>query len=183
MTAMERGQGTKASPDASFSSGVRRGHVPASVTGAESCAARQTVAAAMTSARFEQELPRNHDAPWLARRWLGEWFGAVLEADALHRAKLLTSELVTNAFLHGRGRITLSAEVVDDRLLVEVADEGSGFDREASRRSADHLRGRGLAIVEAEAATWGIRDGQTQVWFELPVSTPMRAAGQAPGGF
>jgi anti-sigma regulatory factor (Ser/Thr protein kinase) len=90
----------------------------------------------------------------------------------VHRAKLLTSELVTNAVLHGRGRIMLSARLEEQRLLVEVADEGSGFDYVAGQRSVDHLRGRGLAIVAAESARWGIDDGTAQVWFELAVTIP-----------
>jgi anti-sigma regulatory factor (Ser/Thr protein kinase) len=126
----------------------------------------------MRNAEFERELPRGADAPWLARRSLGDWYGATLRADEVHLAKLLTSELVTNAVLHGEGRITLSARLEDRRLLVEVADEGTGFEYTAGRRGFDHLRGRGLAIVDAESATWGIGDGLTQVWFELAVATP-----------
>jgi anti-sigma regulatory factor (Ser/Thr protein kinase) len=128
----------------------------------------------MRNAEFERELPRGADAPWLARRSLGDWYGATLRADELHLAKLLTSELVTNAVLHGQGRITLSARLEDHRLVVAVADEGHGFEYAASRRGFDHLRGRGLAIVDAESARWGIDDGLTHVWFELAVATPAR---------
>ncbi len=129
----------------------------------------------MKNAEFERGLPRGADAPWLARRSLGDWYGATLKADELHRAKLLTSELVTNAVLHGRGQITLSACLQDGRLVVEVADEGSGFEYAVGQRSFDHLRGRGLAIVDAESARWGIGDGITHVWFELTVSAPAEA--------
>ncbi len=121
---------------------------------------------------FERELARGADAPWLARRSLGDWYGATLQADELHLAKLLTSELVTNAVLHGRGLIMLRARLGDGRLAVEVADEGSGFDYAPGQRRFDHLRGRGLAIVDAESARWGIGDGTSQVWFELAVAQP-----------
>ncbi len=130
----------------------------------------------MRNPDFERELPRGADAPWLARRSLGDWYGATLQADELHLAKLLTSELVTNAVLHGRGRITLSGRLRDGRLVVEVADEGSGFDYAPGRRRFDHLRGRGLAIVDAESSRWGIGEGATQVWFELAVNATARAA-------
>src|ERR1700761_8284698 len=120
----------------------------------------------MRNAEFERELARGADAPWLARRSLGDWYGATLGAGELHLAKLLTSELVTNAVLHGRGRITLSARLEGQRLVVEVADEGTGFDYMAGQRSIDHLRGRGLAIVDAESARWGIDEGMTHAWFE-----------------
>jgi anti-sigma regulatory factor (Ser/Thr protein kinase) len=126
----------------------------------------------MRNAEFERELPRGADAPWLARRSLGDWYGATLRADEVHLAKLLTSELVTNAVLHGEGRITLRARLEDRRLVVEVADEGPGFEYTSGRRGFDHLRGRGLAIVDSESASWGIGDGLSQVWFELAVAAP-----------
>jgi Histidine kinase-like ATPase domain len=128
----------------------------------------------MRNADFDRELPRGVDAPWLARRSLGDWYGATLRPGELHLAKLLTSELVTNAVLHGHGRITLSARLERQRLVVEVADEGGGFEYVAGQHSVDHLRGRGLAIVDAESARWGIDDGETHVWFELGVATPAR---------
>ena len=123
---------------------------------------------------FERELPRGADAPWLARRSLGDWYGTTLQADELHLAKLLTSELVTNAVLHGRGLITLSVRLRDGRLVVEVADEGSGFDYAPGRSGFDHPSGRGLAIIDAESARWGIGEGTTHVWFELAVAEPAR---------
>jgi anti-sigma regulatory factor (Ser/Thr protein kinase) len=132
----------------------------------------------MKSALLEQELPRSHDAPWLARRALGDWFGSTLASDELHGAKLLTSELVTNAIMHGRGRIVMSAHLDGDTLRVEVADEGPGFDYAADRRSLDHLRGRGLTIVQAESSRWGVNDDSARVWFELQVRS---GAGRAAG--
>ena len=54
-------------------------------------------------------------------------FGDALEERQLQTAKLLTSELVTNALLHGEGSITLLASLEEDRLLVEVIDEGHGL--------------------------------------------------------
>jgi anti-sigma regulatory factor (Ser/Thr protein kinase) len=126
----------------------------------------------MKNAGFERELPRSHEAPWLARRLLGDWYGSTLQADELHLAKLLTSELVTNAVLHGRGRIMLGGRLDGGRLHIEVTDEGPGFQYAVGQRSFDHLRGRGLAIVAAESARWGIGDGAAHVWFELVVLTP-----------
>lgn len=121
----------------------------------------------MTGPAFEKELPRDRHAPWVARRSLGDWFGTVLEHDELHTAKLLTSELVTNAVLHGQGQIVLRAQLDDDRVLVEVIDEGQGFEHEVRHRDFEDLHGRGLAIVETESSRWGIHDGTTHVWFEL----------------
>jgi anti-sigma regulatory factor (Ser/Thr protein kinase) len=116
---------------------------------------------------FEQELPRSPEAPGVARRALSSWYAAALEPDELHRAKLLTSELVTNAVLHGQGQILMRANIDDDRVLVEVIDEGGGFEHGLRRHNFDALHGRGLAIVDAESSRWGIHEGTTHVWFEL----------------
>jgi anti-sigma regulatory factor (Ser/Thr protein kinase) len=98
---------------------------------------------------------------------LGGWVGGALAADELHTAKLLTSELVTNAVLHGKGRILMRALLDEDRVRVEVVDEGGGFAHDIRYRDAGALSGRGLAIVDAESSRWGIRNGSKHVWFEL----------------
>src|SRR5207248_452190 len=87
--------------------------------------------------------------------------------EELEAAQLLASELVTNAFLHGQGNITLRAALDQDRMLVEVIDEGKGFERELRQHDFDDFHGRGLAIVESQASRWGIHEGTTHVWFEL----------------
>jgi anti-sigma regulatory factor (Ser/Thr protein kinase) len=121
----------------------------------------------MTAANFEQRLPRTHNAPWVARRSVAEWFGEVLGLDQVRTAKLLTSELVTNAVLHGQGQITLRAQIDEHRVIVEVIDEGKGFERKMRRANYDDVHGRGLAIVDSEASRWGVHEGTTHVWFEL----------------
>ena len=126
----------------------------------------------MPDGAFEHELPRSHDAPWLARRLLVQWLGAALQSDQLHQAKLLTSELVTNAILHGRGRILLRAHLDDKRMLIEVMDEGAGFRRAVRRSAFEDVHGRGLAIVDSEASRWGIHEGAAHVWFELARAGP-----------
>jgi anti-sigma regulatory factor (Ser/Thr protein kinase) len=130
---------------------------------------------------FETELPRSPEAPGVARRALSGWYGATLEPSDLHKAKLLTSELVTNAVLHGEGRILLRAHVNGDRVLVEVIDEGGGFEHELRQRPFDDLHGRGLAIVDAETSRWGIHEGTTHVWFELEQPGPRLGQRGKPG--
>jgi anti-sigma regulatory factor (Ser/Thr protein kinase) len=90
-----------------------------------------------------------------------------VDSEDLDTARLLVSELVTNAVLHGRGRILLRAHANEDRVLVEVIDEGEGFEREARQQPFEAVRGRGLGIVEAESSRWGVHEGTTHVWFEL----------------
>jgi anti-sigma regulatory factor (Ser/Thr protein kinase) len=113
------------------------------------------------------ELPRAPEAPGIARRRLARSFGDVLDKSQLHTARLLTSELVTNALIHGAGSITLRANLDADRLLVEVIDEGNGMDRAPASRDPDRVGGYGLLIVDSEASRWGTGQGTTHVWFEL----------------
>ncbi len=123
----------------------------------------------MSGAPFEFVLPRSVNGPGIARRLLADWFGPALASRTLATARLLVSELVTNAVRHGRGRITLRAELFEDRLLVEVIDEGEGFEHELREPVLEQTGagGLGLSIVDAESSRWGIRRGTTHVWFEL----------------
>jgi anti-sigma regulatory factor (Ser/Thr protein kinase) len=74
------------------------------------------------------ELPRDAIAAARARQLVADLLAAELSRAELDRARLLVSELVTNAVVHGQGVITLKACLDEDRLLVEVIDEGSGFE-------------------------------------------------------
>jgi anti-sigma regulatory factor (Ser/Thr protein kinase) len=124
----------------------------------------------------EVELSRDAHAPRLARRLISERFASQLEADELISAMLLTSELVTNAVRHGHGRITLTATMNEDRLLVEVTDEGSGLERTMREHSLENIEGWGLKIVDAESARWGAHEGTTHVWFEIERQGPRLGA-------
>jgi anti-sigma regulatory factor (Ser/Thr protein kinase) len=134
---------------------------------------------ALTSS-YELELPRTREAPWLARRQLVEWTSAELNAGDLADATLLASELVANALAHGHGRIELHAELDENRLRVEVIDEGKGFERIARKRDFEQLGGWGLHIVDAVASRWGIHEGSSHVWFELERPGPRIGASDKP---
>jgi anti-sigma regulatory factor (Ser/Thr protein kinase) len=129
---------------------------------------------------IEIELPREPSAAGRARRLLEELSAGALDAEELGRATLLVSELVNNAVLHGRGAITLRAVLDEDRLLVEVMDEGSDFERVMREQDFDELGGWGLRIVEAEASRWGVHEGTTHVWFEIEPSGPRLGAENKP---
>jgi anti-sigma regulatory factor (Ser/Thr protein kinase) len=91
-----------------------------------------------------------------------------VSGDVCDTAVLLTSEVVTNAFLHGRSEARLSMRVDAQRVEVRVGDDNSRHPVPASLDD-DALDGRGLAIIDLVAQAWGVRDddyGKT-VWFSL----------------
>lgn len=131
---------------------------------------------------LEVNLPHTVQAPGIARRSLADWLAPAVGDSELETAKLLVSELVTNAVVHGRGAITLRAKLDDDRLLVEVIDEGRGFEQTVRQQDFASIGGRGLAIVDAEASRWGIHEGTTHVWFELERPGPRLGRVGKPAG-
>lgn len=111
----------------------------------------------------------------VARRWLA---GLLAGHPAADDALLALGELAANAVLHSDsglpgGVFTVRALIAPDLVRVEVTDLGGPWLRAEPRRTAapaaDGQRGRGLAIVSALAADWGITDddpGRT-AWFAI----------------
>lgn len=126
------------------------------------------------------KLPRTREAPRLARQRLAEWVRPDLDGPELDDAKLLVTELVTNAVVHGRGWIEIRAELDENRLLVEVVDQGQGFERIVREHDFDRVGGRGLNLVDALASRWGVHDGSGHVWFELERRGPRLGPAQKP---
>ena len=95
---------------------------------------------------------------------------AGFDSDARDVALLLTSELVTNAILHARTPVQLGVLVDGHRALVCVADRLAESPALSPRaHSHDRPGGRGLALVEDLADTWGTTTytGGKTVWFVL----------------
>jgi anti-sigma regulatory factor (Ser/Thr protein kinase) len=130
----------------------------------------------------EAPLPRRPDAGARARRLLTRWFQDDLEQPEMSALKLICSELVNNAVVHGHGAIEFRADVNDDRVLVEVVDEGKGFEHLVHKVPFDQLSGRGLLIVDAEASRWGVHEGTTHVWAEVERAGPRVGRSAKPVG-
>jgi PAS domain S-box-containing protein len=118
----------------------------------------------------ERRFPAEPTAAGDARRSLDELLGASLDAAALDNAKLLTSELVTNAVRYGpkgpRADVCLRVLVRDGVVRVEVIDDGAGFVLPAPTHR--EIGGWGLVLVDSVADRWAIEEGgPTTVWFEL----------------
>jgi anti-sigma regulatory factor (Ser/Thr protein kinase) len=92
-------------------------------------------------------------------------------------AQLLVSEIVTNAIVHSAsgdqgGSVEVRCALNDQEVYVEVLDAGGAA--HPSRRAGypEAVSGRGLALVEALASSWGVHDHQAGrvVWFRLPLT-------------
>lgn len=115
----------------------------------------------MREVRLQVEATR--DAPSVSRQHL-ESLKSILEPrydDVL----ILVSELVSNSVRHGSSAdIDVRVTAADERIRVEVTDEGPGFSATTPRGD-----GLGLAIVEKLADRWGMKDQRQEftVWAEL----------------
>lgn len=110
------------------------------------------------------ELARTTRAAGEARRRVDGHRDALGE-DAWRRARLLVSELATNAVRHGSGRIELALEPTARGLRVTVSDEG-GTGRPTPRTpGADG--GFGLHLLADLSDRWGEGAAGTTIWFEV----------------
>jgi two-component sensor histidine kinase len=113
------------------------------------------------------EFPRDERAPAAARRSIATACSD-LSLETVDSARLLVSELVTNSVKHGAGdTVTILIDTgLPDTVRCEVIDDGSGFVPRA--RAERSVGGWGLQVVEQLASSWGVREGSTHVWFDLP---------------
>jgi anti-sigma regulatory factor (Ser/Thr protein kinase) len=120
--------------------------------------------------RLTAALPRNPSCPTIARRLLEEYVREELGQQQREDAILIASELVTNAFVHGDGEITFIVSRVEDRLRIEVLDEGHPARIDVVPEQERDDGGRGLWAVQQLASDWGAVDGTGHVWAELKIN-------------
>lgn len=119
--------------------------------------------------RAEIELPDDLSSVADARRFvkahLHEWgIGEPLD-DAL----LVVSELAANALTHAQSSYSIRLSASPQVLRIEVDDTGAGTP-EPQPLTEDEEHGRGLHLVDALAASWGMESaegGGKRVWAEL----------------
>lgn len=113
-------------------------------------------------------LPADATSASIARRAILEACGSLsIDLDVL---LLCTSELVTNAVLHGSPPLELVLTARESHVRVEVRDADPRLARRRDPLANDTLSGRGLGIVEAMTERWGSDhdgSGGKVTWFEL----------------
>lgn len=113
----------------------------------------------------ELTLPAKATSPARARRFVSGTLSA-WDVDGGDDALLIVSELVTNALLHARTKMTVTlTEHAPGLVRLEVTD-GSGEDLHQRNFSLDSGTGRGLRLLDALAAEWGVERhaGGKTVW-------------------
>ena len=123
------------------------------------------------------QVPHRIDSVPAARAFLAKLLKGWDISDAvIDDASLLTTELLTNAVVHGTGVVDLGIEVSDGVLHVGVHDDGTERP-EVCDVSTDSVGGRGIWMVQSIAQNWGSEPshgdepGKT-VWFELTIKRP-----------
>jgi anti-sigma regulatory factor (Ser/Thr protein kinase) len=89
-------------------------------------------------------------------------------AQLTDTATLLTSEILTNAIVHGLGPVRLRVRYTDLEIAVIVSDRGWYRPQPRLADPTDES-GRGLSLLELLSTSWGARatpDGK-DVWFTL----------------
>ncbi len=120
---------------------------------------------------IEVTIPVGPGAPALARDSVTRWLEGIVTEHVRDDARLLISELVTNALHAGLASDTplwISGRLTHGVLWLQVGNPGrSGA--VAQRDPAPRIDGgSGLQLVEMVAARWGVnRSADTRVWFEL----------------
>jgi anti-sigma regulatory factor (Ser/Thr protein kinase) len=120
--------------------------------------------------RFTVSLPRTTHSIGVARHALDP-LSCELDDETLRNARLLMSELVTNAVRHAggeAGEVQVLIACEGRCLHVEVIDHGEGFTPQPRQAGQDAGSGWGLHILDRLSSRWGVdRSRGTRVWFEM----------------
>ncbi len=133
----------------------------------------------------ELTLAPDPSAARVARAWVAEVLADWPEG-AVDSARLLMSELVTNAVLHARTEISLGCRLEEASARFEVGDRQRGGPT-PKRYVADSPTGRGMRLVATLAEAWGVERTPSSkvVWFAVardgPASVAAGGGGPAAG--
>jgi anti-sigma regulatory factor (Ser/Thr protein kinase) len=133
-------------------------------------AALEDVCRLHTSVETTAHFGALRDAPSAARDFVADALRRGAAAPTLlSDAQLLVAELATNAVLHACSRFSVAVRMGDPTVRIAVRD-ASPLPPVQRDPAPTEASGRGLALVDALAADWGVEvsgPGKT-VWAELP---------------
>jgi anti-sigma regulatory factor (Ser/Thr protein kinase) len=113
-------------------------------------------------------LPRDPQAAQEARRQIEQDMAGRLSAAALDDVKIVATELVNNAVIHGTGEVALSVATDDAVARIVVRSDGVTATPALHSRTPGIGGGWGLRIVDRLAIAWGAIEPGT-VWADLPL--------------
>ncbi|WP_322763044.1 ATP-binding protein [Frankia sp. Cr2] len=130
------------------------------------------------TARFD--LPANARAAGRARRLVNELLATWGREEDAEIARLLVSEVVTNAVRYARCNDPVRVQIVAQNGRVRIAvGDGSAIRPIVRTVCDDDESGRGMHLVAALASEWGVIDKPADdspgkhVWFELAAPVPV----------
>lgn len=119
------------------------------------------------SVTFTWTLPHDSTAPAQ-----GRWHVRGLSPSDIEAvdAELVVTELITNAWKHGHGEITLRVEMAEEVLHIEVCSAAESDPQRIDTDDAVEASGRGLLMIEGLAERWGFdrRGAVVCVWADVP---------------
>ncbi len=130
---------------------------------------------------FSSPLEGSTASAGAARQVVRQWLDDEGHGDLHATAELITSELVTNAVVHGAEPIRLSLICCDDVVRVEVFDSSPTLARRGAV-AAREIGGWGLQIVESLSLEWGsdhVDDGKV-TWARIRTSADRSIDGADP---
>jgi CheY-like chemotaxis protein len=123
------------------------------------------------------DLPDDLSSVAYARRFVREKLAAWEIPGPIDDALLVVSELAANALTHARSSYRLRLSATGRVLRIEVDDAGAGTPEPQPLTDTEE-HGRGLHLVDALAASWGMEAADTggkRVWAELALPTTATA--------
>lgn len=125
---------------------------------------------ASQSDEFRLVLSPNRRAGSRARQAIRQRFSKTLTSATLGDLFSVVTELVNNSVQHGPVKpITVTLLMSGESIRGEVADQGNPAYASPEIKEATATGGRGLAVVDELTAQWGVHEGSTHVWFEMPL--------------
>ncbi|MER6121754.1 ATP-binding protein [Streptomyces sp. NPDC001795] len=127
--------------------------------------------------RYDDTLPRDPESAGLARQMVTKAMAAWDLADLSADARLVMSELVTNTLDHAQGScIRVHVTRIQDYGVRIAVDDRDHTRPEPRRTDWTQERGRGLYLVDAMSAVWGVdpMPWGKRVWAELHNETRKR---------